>query len=74
LLESEAPKALAAFAHSWSDLPGLTIVPVLEDQELSEVLRRASARPARAEAYPEDSPVVPETTPGQTKPPYEEIA
>ncbi len=74
LLESEAPKALAAFAHSWSDLLGLTIVPVLEDQELSEVLRRASARPARAEAYPEDSPVVPETTPGQTKPPYEEIA
>jgi hypothetical protein len=55
----------------------------LPDQELSEVLQRARhpsasaevhTADAPAEAYPEDSPVVPETTPGTTKPPDEEIA
>jgi Protein of unknown function (DUF3303) len=40
LLESEDPKALTEFSHRWSDLLELTIVPVLEDQELVEVLRR----------------------------------
>ena len=82
LLESEDPKALTAFAHAWSDLLELTLAPVLEDQELSDVLKRAGARSARAgtdpsvpaEAYPEDAPVAPETTPGTAKPPYEEIA
>jgi Protein of unknown function (DUF3303) len=82
LLESEDTKALAAFARGWSDLLELTIAPVLEDRELSDVLERARARPGRAEmdpavppeTYPEDAPVVPETTPGTTKPPYEEIA
>jgi hypothetical protein len=39
LLESEDPKALAEFARGWSDLLELTIAPVLEDQELVEVLR-----------------------------------
>jgi hypothetical protein len=82
LLESEDPHALTAFAHRWGDLLELTLAPVLEDQELSDVLERARARPGRAETdppvppetYPEDAPVVPETTPGTTKPPYEEIA
>jgi Protein of unknown function (DUF3303) len=82
LLESEDTTALAEFARGWSDLLELTITPVLEDRELSDVLERAGARPGRAETglsvppetYPEDTPVVPETTPGTPKPPYEEIA
>jgi Domain of unknown function (DUF3303) len=41
LLESDDPQALAEFARGWSDLLELTIAPVLEDQELAEVLRRA---------------------------------
>jgi hypothetical protein len=31
---------LAEFALMWSDLMEITIVPVLEDRELSEVLQR----------------------------------
>jgi len=38
LLESDDPKALAAFAHSWGDIMELSIVPVLEDETLVEVL------------------------------------
>lgn len=41
LLESENPQALTEFALMWSDVLELTIVPVLEDQEVSEVLKRA---------------------------------
>jgi Protein of unknown function (DUF3303) len=41
LLESDDPKALTEFALGWSDLMSLEIVPVLEDQELAEVLQRA---------------------------------
>jgi hypothetical protein len=41
LLESNDPKALAEFALMWSDLMELTIVPVLEDQQLTEVLQHA---------------------------------
>jgi Domain of unknown function (DUF3303) len=41
LLESDDPQALAEFTRGWSDLLELTIAPVLEDQELAEVLRRA---------------------------------
>jgi hypothetical protein len=82
LLESGDPKALTAFAQGWSDVVELTLAPVLEDQELSDVLQRARPRSVSAETdpsvpaetYPEDTPVVPETTRGQTKPPYEEIA
>ena len=129
LLESEDPQALTALAQAWSDLLELTIVPVLEDRELTDVLQRASVQPGRAsageglpqaaaivsdqelpeatppgadqtgeaipmppppavpgglegegeepeppETSPEDAPVAPETTPGTTKPPYEEIA
>jgi Protein of unknown function (DUF3303) len=48
LLESEDPHALAAFAQGWSDVVELALVPVLEDQALSEVLTRARARPDRA--------------------------
>lgn len=40
LLESDDPQALAEFALMWSDLMQLTIVPVLEDEPLSEVLQR----------------------------------
>jgi hypothetical protein len=83
LLESEDARSLTAFAHGCSDLLKLTIDPVLEDQELSEAPQRARhpsasaevrAADAPAETYPEDSPVVPETTPGTTTPPSEEIA
>jgi hypothetical protein len=83
LLESEDPTALTAFAHDWSDVVELTIAPVLEDQALSEVLGQARHPSASAaahaagvppETYPEDAPVAPETTPGTTKPPYEELA
>jgi hypothetical protein len=42
LLESDDPRALAEFALAWSDLMELTIVPVLEDEALSEVLKRAA--------------------------------
>jgi hypothetical protein len=48
LLESEDPQALAAFAHGWSDVVELPLVPVLEDQALSEVLKPAGAQPGRA--------------------------
>jgi hypothetical protein len=41
LLESEDPKALTEFALAWSDLMELEITPVLEDQDLSQVLQRA---------------------------------
>jgi hypothetical protein len=131
LLESEDPKVLTAFAHGWSDVLELTLAPVLEDQDLEDVLQRASVQPTQterraegradgaglpqaaaivadqelpdsthpeavhgdlraeepaiapsaghrqrrgAQARHEDPPVVPETTPGTTKPPYEEIA
>ena len=80
LLESENPHALAAFAHGWSDVVALTLAPVLEDQELSEVLQRARQPSASAaahatgvppETYPEDAPVAPDTTPGTTTLPDE---
>jgi Protein of unknown function (DUF3303) len=48
LLESEDPQALTAFAHEWSDVVELTMAPVLEDQALSDVLKRARAQPGRA--------------------------
>jgi hypothetical protein len=40
LLECDNAQGLAEFALMWSDLMELTIVPVLEDKELSKVLRR----------------------------------
>ena len=40
LLESDDPKALAEFALAWSDLMDLTILPVVEDAELGDVLKR----------------------------------
>ena len=132
LLESDDPQGLTAFTRGWSDLLEMTLSPVLEDQELTAVLRRASAQQARmarrpgglaqaaglpqaaaivadqelpdhtppeavhgdlraeeppaappagrrrtrrgAREHPEEPAVAPETTPGTTKPPYEEIA
>jgi hypothetical protein len=41
LLEADDAQALAEFALMWSDLMTLTIVPVVEDQALAEVLQRA---------------------------------
>ena len=40
LLESDDAQAMAEFALMWSDLMQLTIVPVLEDDALAEVLGR----------------------------------
>jgi len=40
LLESDDAKALAEFALMWSDLMQLTMVPVLEDGALAEVVGR----------------------------------
>jgi hypothetical protein len=40
LLESADAKALTEFALMWSDVMTLEIVPVVEDQELVEVLDR----------------------------------
>jgi hypothetical protein len=42
LLESDDPKALTIFAHSWGDLMDLSIVPVVDDETLAEVLQRVS--------------------------------
>jgi hypothetical protein len=39
LLESDDARALTGFALMWSDLLALSIVPVLEDQELAELLQ-----------------------------------
>jgi hypothetical protein len=41
LLESDDPKALTEFALLWSDVMELTLVPVVEDEELTEALKRA---------------------------------
>lgn len=40
LLESDDVKALTEFALMWSDLVELKIVPVAEDADLAEVLKR----------------------------------
>lgn len=44
LLESDDPQAMAEFALTWSDLMDLTIIPVLEDQGLSDVLQRTGKK------------------------------
>lgn len=41
LLESDDVKGLTEFALMWSDVMELRIVPVVEDAELSEALKRA---------------------------------
>jgi hypothetical protein len=41
LLESDDAKALTEFALMWSDVMELRVVPVLEDSDLAETLRRA---------------------------------
>jgi hypothetical protein len=41
VMECDDPKALTEFALMWSDVMELRVVPVLEDQELAEVLERA---------------------------------
>ena len=41
LVETDDPQALAEFSLMWSDLMRLSVVPVLEDGPLAEVLARA---------------------------------
>lgn len=41
LLESDDGKALTELSLMWSDLMELTIIPVVEDAELTDVLKRA---------------------------------
>jgi len=41
LLESDDPKALTEFSLGWSDVTGLKMVPVIEDADLVDVLKRA---------------------------------
>ena len=43
LLESDDPKTLTQFALAWNDIMEIEIVPVLEDQALSEVLKQVAA-------------------------------
>jgi hypothetical protein len=40
LLESDDSQALVEFALMWSDIMDLTIVPIVEDQQLADVLKR----------------------------------
>lgn len=40
LLESDDPKSLTEFALTWSDLMKMNIIPVVDDQELLEVIKR----------------------------------
>jgi hypothetical protein len=40
LVESDDPKALAGYAIDWSDLLMVETAPVMEDTELSDVLKR----------------------------------
>ena len=42
LLESDDPRALTEFALAWNDLMKIEIVPVIEDQELSGVLKNVA--------------------------------
>jgi hypothetical protein len=43
LLESDEPKALTEFALAWNDIMEIEIVPVIEDQQIAEVLRQVAA-------------------------------
>lgn len=40
LLESDDPSALTELALQWSDLIEMNVVPVVEDRELGEVLKK----------------------------------
>lgn len=40
LVESTDPKALACYAIDWSDVLAVETAPVMEDTELSDVLKR----------------------------------
>jgi hypothetical protein len=56
LLESDDPQALTAFAHGWSDVVELTMAPVLDDQALADVLKRARDRPGHPSSGGEGLP------------------
>ena len=40
LLESDDPQALVEFSLMWSDIMDIEIVPIVEDEQLAEVLKR----------------------------------
>jgi Protein of unknown function (DUF3303) len=61
LLKSEGPQAVTAFAYAWNDVVELTTAPVLEDEDLADVLQRASTQPAQMDGRPEELPC---TAPG----------
>jgi hypothetical protein len=42
LLETDDPSSLTELALQWTDLIEMNIVPVVEDKELGDVLKRAS--------------------------------
>jgi hypothetical protein len=42
LLETDDPQALTEVALHWSELLDLTIVPIIEDQPLTELLKRVA--------------------------------
>jgi hypothetical protein len=41
LIESNDPKAVARFAHDWSDVCDLSLSPIIEDTDLVDVLKAA---------------------------------
>jgi hypothetical protein len=43
LIETDDPKALAHFAIDWADLCDLTVVPVIDDDELMATLAKRGA-------------------------------
>ena len=45
LLESDDPAAVTEFALAWTDLMELTVVPVVEDRELTQVFTGAGIKP-----------------------------
>jgi hypothetical protein len=42
LVESDDPRIMGEFSYQWSDLMELAISPVLDDENLVEVLKRAT--------------------------------
>jgi hypothetical protein len=55
-LKSEDPHAVTAFAYAWNAVVELTTAPGLEDEDLADVLPRASTRPAPMDGRPEECP------------------
>src|SRR5437879_12224663 len=56
VLESEDAKALTAFAWARSDLLSLSIAPVLEDQELADLVQRVGRQVGQQARRPSRRP------------------